>query len=234
MTLHALPTSHSGYLFRSRLESRWAVCLESLGVQYEYERQGYDLGPAGWYLPDFWLPDYGIYLEVKGVKPTIAERYRARILARDSRKSVYILSGDCWVNAAILECVCCDLVYERLAWDALMERNERKLWAVVRKCKSSFIKSAVEKGARLFKSSTLEIIARRFAPRTSDRVVCGQRVLNLCPECLSLRFGDVRFGFSEWCMRCGKKSEILQEPHPRLMEAFKAARAARFEEGRTR
>lgn len=230
--LHAIPTPYNGYIFRSRVESRWALWLDSLGIRYEYEKEGYDLGPAGWYIPDFWLPDYHIWLEIKGATPTANERYRARFLARDSRQSVYIFSGDCWVSVDILECVCSDLVYGRLTWSALAEQNERKLWAIARNCKTDYVKKSLEKGARIFRSSTLEIMARRFVVSESDRVVCGKRILNLCPECEGLRFGDARLGFSRWCMRCGKNAPIGQEPHPRLMDAFRAARAARFERER--
>lgn len=71
--IRALETDYRGIRFRSRLEARWAVFLDTLGVRYHYERQGYELlfdwpGQRGkvWYLPDFWLPDYGLHMEVKG------------------------------------------------------------------------------------------------------------------------------------------------------------------------
>lgn len=49
----AIETVYKGYRFRSRLEARWAVFLDGIGDHWEYEKEGYDLGPAGWYLPDF-------------------------------------------------------------------------------------------------------------------------------------------------------------------------------------
>lgn len=63
--IKAIETSYKGYRFRSRLEARWAVFFDALGVAWEYEKQGYDLGLAGWYLPDFWLPDYRYWVEIK-------------------------------------------------------------------------------------------------------------------------------------------------------------------------
>ena len=63
--IKAIETQYKGYRFRSRLEARWAVFLDTLGAQWEYENEGYDLGGAGWYLPDFWLPSLNIYLEIK-------------------------------------------------------------------------------------------------------------------------------------------------------------------------
>lgn len=51
--LKAIETRYKGYRFRSRLEARWAVFFDALGLQWEYEPEGFDLGEAGWYLPDF-------------------------------------------------------------------------------------------------------------------------------------------------------------------------------------
>jgi hypothetical protein len=52
MTLRALETHAFGYRFRSRLEARWAVFFNRLGVAWEYEPQGFDIGGEA-YLPDF-------------------------------------------------------------------------------------------------------------------------------------------------------------------------------------
>lgn len=64
-TLKAIETVYRGYRFRSRLEARWAVFFDALGLKWEYEKEGYDLGPAGLYLPDFWLVDVKMWAEVK-------------------------------------------------------------------------------------------------------------------------------------------------------------------------
>jgi len=64
-TIKAIETQYKGYRFRSRLEARWAVFFDALGVKWEYEKEGYDLGEAGWYLPDFWLPQIESFVEVK-------------------------------------------------------------------------------------------------------------------------------------------------------------------------
>lgn len=63
--IKAIETHYKGYRFRSRLEARWAVFFDALGIQWEYEKEGYDLGEAGWYLPDFWLPEVNMYVEIK-------------------------------------------------------------------------------------------------------------------------------------------------------------------------
>lgn len=68
MTISAIETWYAGCRFRSRLEARWAVLFDSLGIRWEYEPQGYmvgDVGPRP-YLPDFWLPGARVWVEVKG------------------------------------------------------------------------------------------------------------------------------------------------------------------------
>lgn len=54
--IKAIPTRYNGYHFRSRLEARWAVFLDQLGVEYRYEDEGYLLEDGLKYLPDFKLP----------------------------------------------------------------------------------------------------------------------------------------------------------------------------------
>jgi hypothetical protein len=62
-----IETQYNGYRFRSRLEARWAVFLDFLNEEWEYEVEGYEL-PSGRYLPDFWLPRLYCWLEIKPVK----------------------------------------------------------------------------------------------------------------------------------------------------------------------
>jgi hypothetical protein len=67
--LKPIETKYAGCRFRSRLEARWAVFFDHLGVKWEYEKEGYDLGEAGWYLPDFWLPEQECWVEIKPSQP---------------------------------------------------------------------------------------------------------------------------------------------------------------------
>lgn len=89
-TIQAIETQFDGYSFRSRLEARWAVFMRTLGVKYEYEKEGYDLGDLGWYLPDFWLPDHNSWLEIKGQHPTSEETEKCKALALGTMKVVYL------------------------------------------------------------------------------------------------------------------------------------------------
>lgn len=74
-----IETYYNGYRFRSRLEARWAVFFDSMGIRYKYEKEGFSL-PSGPYLPDFWLPDWEIWFEVKGQFPTLKELHRLQDL----------------------------------------------------------------------------------------------------------------------------------------------------------
>ena len=61
-----IETIYNGYRFRSRLEARWAVFFDSIGIRYEYEPEGFVGCYGEYYLPDFYLPDHDVYVEVKG------------------------------------------------------------------------------------------------------------------------------------------------------------------------
>lgn len=66
MTIEALPTWYAGTTFRSALEAGWAATLDSLRIRWEYEPQTIQLLSGVNYIPDFWLPQIGTWLEVKG------------------------------------------------------------------------------------------------------------------------------------------------------------------------
>lgn len=71
--MKALETFYNGIKYRSRLEARWAVYFDHLGIKYEYEPEGFTDSMGSNYLPDFYLPDVyyrktvkkGIYIEIK-------------------------------------------------------------------------------------------------------------------------------------------------------------------------
>lgn len=65
LNIKPIETQYKSFRFRSRLEARWAVFLDALGLNWIYENEGYNLGVGNYYLPDFWLPDYGMFLEIK-------------------------------------------------------------------------------------------------------------------------------------------------------------------------
>lgn len=79
-TIKPIETRYAGCRFRSRLEARWAVFFDRIGIAWEYEPEGYMIGPEGDqrpYLPDFWLPAKRQWVEVKGAPMTLEERQRS-------------------------------------------------------------------------------------------------------------------------------------------------------------
>lgn len=60
-----IETKYKGYRFRSRLEARWAVFFDTVGIQWVYEPEGYVLDGGVCYLPDFYFPEWGTYVEIK-------------------------------------------------------------------------------------------------------------------------------------------------------------------------
>lgn len=60
-----IETTYNGYRFRSRLEARWAVFFDTIGLRYKYESEGLKMSGDVCYLPDFWLPDWKKYVEIK-------------------------------------------------------------------------------------------------------------------------------------------------------------------------
>jgi hypothetical protein len=82
--IQARPTRYAGCHFRSRLEARWAVFFDFLGIRWVYEPEGF-VGCYGMpYLPDFHLPD--LYIEGNAVLSTLCNCDRSE--AADS--GVYV------------------------------------------------------------------------------------------------------------------------------------------------
>lgn len=63
--IKAIETFYADHYFRSRLEARWAVYFDSLGIQWIYEHEGYVLSSGVNYLPDFYLPALDMHVEIK-------------------------------------------------------------------------------------------------------------------------------------------------------------------------
>lgn len=79
--MKAIETNYKGYRFRSRLEARWAVFFDALGIEWEYEPQGFDLGGGVRYLPDFFI-NRKYYAEVKPRVGEIGQFDKAMLMAR--------------------------------------------------------------------------------------------------------------------------------------------------------
>lgn len=86
--IKAIPTRYKGYHFRSRLEARWAVFFDALGIKWEYEKEGYET-PHGYYLPDFYIitdpkDNVGWLCEVKPSHKILTDREKNVFVHIDS------------------------------------------------------------------------------------------------------------------------------------------------------
>lgn len=89
----AILTRYKGYAFRSRTEARWAIFFDHLKIRWEYEPEGFELGNGLRYLPDFWLPDWKMWVEIKPDAPDDPALEKAYRLAHLSEHPVYITHG---------------------------------------------------------------------------------------------------------------------------------------------
>lgn len=89
--MKAIETYYKGYLFRSRLEARWAVFFDTLGLQWEYEPEGFDFGNGLRYLPDFRVQlkrwSVPVWFEVKASLDLI-ESFELNKTVRFSRENI--------------------------------------------------------------------------------------------------------------------------------------------------
>lgn len=70
--IKAIETEYNGYKFRSRLEARWAVFFDSIGMEYVYKPDPVYIGTTPYQL-DFYLPESKQYFEVQGMYVNLEE-----------------------------------------------------------------------------------------------------------------------------------------------------------------
>jgi len=95
--ISAKPTEYRNVLFRSQLEARWAVFVDYLKMDYEYEPEWDEVICDGFgvrYKPDFHLPNLDLWIEVKGKKlEELTDIEVMKIVGWGKWESVLILSG---------------------------------------------------------------------------------------------------------------------------------------------
>lgn len=95
-SLRPIQVKWHGCRFRSKLEAQWAVVFECIGLEWEYEPTGYDLGNGLWYMPDFAVAGLvGVgegwaFVEVKG---RMTDLDRRKIDALSKTYPVYVVGS---------------------------------------------------------------------------------------------------------------------------------------------
>lgn len=67
MFFRSKDTEYNGILYRSKLEAMWAMYFDEYRIKHKYEYKKIDLG-IDKYTPDFWLPKYKVWVEIKPYK----------------------------------------------------------------------------------------------------------------------------------------------------------------------
>lgn len=139
--IRPIETEYNGYRFRSRLEARWAVFFDELDVPYEYEPEGFELGDGIRYLPDFRLPTWDAWVEIKpNMNDCDMERAMEllRALVESTGRFGLLFIGDVWPDrteillarpegywtnrsyTCIAQCSLCDgLCLEKFFWGGI-------------------------------------------------------------------------------------------------------------------
>jgi len=217
--IKAIETEYNGYRFRSRLEARWAIFMDTLGIKYEYEPDGFDLDGT-WYLPDFWLPEQQRWIEIKGQKATEEEKNKIRLLALKTEKPAFILAGNIGVKQT---------GYPFPEYD----------------CRIYFTGNRVEQISVIeYRKEREKRGARPHEPIGSwqECKICHQVGLN--PHPLDLEWQDLQWLFCKCHEKYRAPEDLISlwaqsiptqkdESTDKILEAFKAARSARFEHGET-
>jgi hypothetical protein len=205
--LKPIETIHSGWRFRSRLEAKWGIFFETLGIDYIYEKEGFDLDGL-WYLPDFFFPQYDCWIEIKPVTPTPEEREKVIRLALASHKHVAMFVGDVWHDVQ-------GWAYAEIGEMTRENVNEifqgESIWTHWLSTDECICPSAdgmlagfdFKRGIRWFATTLYE-----------------------CQQCHAI---ELILGKS--ICTCNPRGNHLRANSPRIIEAFTAARQARFGKG---
>lgn len=93
MNIKPIETKYKDYLFRSRLEARWAVFFDYIGTPWNYEIEGYQFNRYK-YLPDFYLPNQNCFVEIKGYEPEINYKNMLATFSKSTGKWLDLIIGE--------------------------------------------------------------------------------------------------------------------------------------------
>lgn len=82
--IKSIETIYSGHKFRSRLEARWAVFFDHVGLSWQYELEGFQMGGIK-YLPDFWIEELDCFVEIKPSFPMGIDLEKVRAFAAEKK-----------------------------------------------------------------------------------------------------------------------------------------------------
>lgn len=200
--IRPIETRYKGYRFRSRLEARWAVFFDNVGFNWKYENEGYE-SDRGRYLPDFDLGN-GTFAEVKGDKFALSREYEKHEMLHDFGG---VLPGFC---------------------ESVGSANGLILLGEIPAGEEgvSYFHPIIQHDSGLHRSWIMFGHGKNWFEDGNRLIQVGDGTLSMLCELDS----DII---------CGKKDGWIVETkefrfkryYPKVCEAYKAARAARFEHG---
>ncbi len=103
-TIQAIPTAYKSIQYKSRLEARTAIFFNYLGLNFEYEPKFFEIEKDFWYVPDFYLRDLELWVEIKG--PGLYEEayLKAKGLCKLTGQFVQVWCGNLGYNVVYSFC----------------------------------------------------------------------------------------------------------------------------------
>jgi len=211
--LKPIETHFDGYRFRSRLEARWAVFFKTLGIEYEYEKEGFNLSrPWEW--------------AVRHCDPSVSDQ----------------IERDYWVEQRRERPWLDNLFYLPDFWlPSVTSRGETGIWLEIKGQKP--IEEEFDKGAWLRERTGSPVVIFVGLPQSwgggkedTGYELQGFMDTNMmfakCTNCGQIDILSPMEGDNFVCPSCsagypGKLSQF----HPTILAAQTAARSARFEHG---
>jgi len=209
MSIKAIETIYKGFRFRSRLEARWAVFFDKVGIEWQYEAQGFNLPDGTTYLPDFFLPQIrnGLWVEIKGQRPTESDGAKMRHLVNGTNHWGTIRVGEPMNNLLLS-----DSYFNNQKYGYLGEIDDSDHeWAGIYVLQKHYVPTF-------------------FSPYPDDHPY----LFCVCPVCHKIGFEFLGRG-ERVCddTGSGDRGKFYSGDHPKIYLAALAARKARFEHHRS-
>ncbi len=97
-TIEAIKTTYKSIEYKSRLEARTALFFHCLGLNFEYEPKYFEIEKDFWYVPDFYLRDLEMWIEIKGPDMYEEAQIKAEGLCRMTDQLVEVWCGNLGFN----------------------------------------------------------------------------------------------------------------------------------------
>lgn len=90
--MKSIETIYKNTRFRSRLEAKWALFFDELGIEWDYECEGFESRGIR-YLPDFFLPEIELLFECKPYAPSREDFVKSAIGVEASKRTLVLSWG---------------------------------------------------------------------------------------------------------------------------------------------